>query len=133
MPLFVSHGEVKFGVGDRIRVVQKLIEVDKSRQAIFEGIVISIKAGQNPSFVVRRIGEQGVGIERIFPLLLPSIEKIQVIKKGTTGVAHAKLYYLRTKSPKEIEKIYSRASRKDRPVLKSKDVKNKTAKTRAKN
>lgn len=118
MPLFASHKEVKFGVGDKVRVVQKILEGEKNRQAIFEGIVIAIKGGENPSFAVRRIGEQNIGIERIFPLNLPSIEKIQVLKQGTTGVAHAKLYYTRSKSPREIEKIYSRASRKNKKSVK---------------
>lgn len=145
MPLYITCKEVKFGVGDRIRVVQKIIEAEKSRQALFEGVVIAIKGGENPSFVVRRVGEQNISIERIFPALLPSIEKIQVLKIGTPGVKHAKLYYLRSKSPREIEKIYSRAARKNKPVpqkpkvpvakrksvLKSKDAKNKTSKKKS--
>lgn len=118
MPLFITHKEVKFGVGDRIRVIQKITDGEKNRQAIFEGIVISIKGGVNQAFVVRRIGEQKVGIERIFPISLPSIERIEIIKKGTPGVKHGKLYYLRTKNPREIEKIYTRTSRKNKPQTK---------------
>jgi large subunit ribosomal protein L19 len=113
MPLFSKHNDVGFGVGDRVRVIQRITDGEKSRQAIFEGIVISIKAGENPSFLVRRIGEQNVGIERIFPLPLPSIEKIEVLKKGTSGVKHAKLYYFRGKNPHEIEKIYARTSHRN--------------------
>ena len=109
MSLFVKHGEVDFGIGDRVRVTQKIVEGGKNRSSIFEGIVIAIKSGENTSFVVRRIGEQKIGIERIFPITLPSIEKIEVIKKGTSGVKHSKLYYLRGKSPHEIDKIYSRS------------------------
>lgn len=105
MTLFANHKEVNFGIGDKIRVIQKI----KSRQAIFEGIVIAIKGREeNQSFTVRKIGIQKIGIERIFPVNLPSIEKIEVIKKGTAGVRRAKLYYIRGKSSKEIEKIYSR-------------------------
>jgi large subunit ribosomal protein L19 len=114
MPLFISHKEVKFGVGDRVRVTQKILEGEKNRQAIFEGVVISIKAGENPAFVVRRIGEQKIGIERIFPAGLPSIEKVEVLKRGTAGVAHAKLYYIRGKSSHEIDKIYARANRRQK-------------------
>jgi large subunit ribosomal protein L19 len=105
MALFATHNKIKFGVGDRIRVIQKV----NDRTTVFEGIVIAIKnRGENKTFTVRRIGEQKIGIERIFPLSLPSLEKIDVLKKGTAGVRRAKLYYIRGKSPKEVEKIYSR-------------------------
>ena len=112
MPLFITHKDITFGVGDRVRVTQKLVESGKNRSAIFEGIVISIKFGANPSFIVRRVGEQKVGIERIFPINLPSLDLIKVIKKGTPGVKHGKLFYLRGKNPHEIEKIYSRAAKR---------------------
>ncbi len=122
MPLFTQHKDITFGVGDRVRVTQKIVESGKNRSAIFEGIVISIKSGQNPSFIVRRIGEQKIGIERIFPLNLPTLDDIKVIKHGTSGVKHGKLFYLRTKNPREIEKIYSRASRR---VINKHEEKNK--------
>lgn len=109
MALFAQHKTVTFGVGDQIRVIQKIQEREKTRSAAFEGLVIAIRGrGENKSFCVRRIGEQKIGIERIFPLKLPSLEKIEVIKKGTAGVRRAKLYYTRKKSLKEIGKIYSR-------------------------
>jgi len=127
MALFAKHKEILFGVGDKIRVTQNFEEGGKSRSTSFEGIVISIKKGENPSFIVRRIGEQRIGIERIFPLNLPTIEKIQVIKKGTSGVRHGKLYFIRSKSPKEIDKIYSRASKKNKVVEKIKNVRKKKA------
>lgn len=112
MPLFIKHKDITFGIGDRIRVTQKIVESGKNRSAIFEGIVISIKMGANPSFIVRRVGEQKIGIERIFPLNLPSLDEIKVIKKGTAGVKHGKLFYLRGKNPHEIEKIYTRAGKR---------------------
>lgn len=114
MALYLKHKEVTFGIGDRVRVTQRIVEGGKNRSAIFEGIVIAIKSGINKSFVVRRIGEQKVGIERIFPLSLPSLEEVKVMKKGTPGVQHGKLYYLRTKNPHEIEKIYSRALKREK-------------------
>lgn len=122
MPLFITHKDVTFGIGDRIRVTQKIVEGGKNRSAIFEGIVISIKSGTNPSFIVRRVGEQKIGIERIFPLNLPSLDEIKVIKKGTPGVKHGKLFYLRTKNPHEIEKIYTRTLKR---ATNKKDEKNK--------
>jgi large subunit ribosomal protein L19 len=103
--------EMKFGVGDKVRVVQRIKDGDKSREAYFEGMVIKIK-GRNPgkTFTVRKIAEGGIGVERIFPFDLPSIDKIQVIKEGTRGVRRAKLYYTRSKSPTDIEAIHKRAS-----------------------
>jgi len=110
MALKISIKETEFGVGDRIRVVQKIKDGEKSRESIFEGMVIGIK-GREPgkTFLVRRIGEAGVGIERIFPVNLPSIDKIVVVKRGTEGVKRSKLYYTRFKAPTEIEMIYKKA------------------------
>lgn len=113
MALAAVHKNITFGVGDRIKVVQKINEGEKTRSQAFEGMVIGIKGREeNKSFTVRRIGAQQIGIERIFPLVSPVIDSIQVLKKGTSGVRHAKLYFTRDKSRREIEKIYSRASKK---------------------
>jgi large subunit ribosomal protein L19 len=111
MALKIMFKEVEFGVGDRIRVVQKISDGDKSREAIFEGMVIGIR-GRNPgkTFVVRRIGEAGVGIERIFPINLPTIDKVIVVKRGIEGVKRAKLYYTREKAPTEVEMIFKKAA-----------------------
>jgi large subunit ribosomal protein L19 len=114
MALTTTHKEVTFGVGDRIKVIQNIREGEKTRLQTFEGIVIKIKGREeNQSFTVRRIGVQQIGIERIFPTLTPTIERIEVMKKGTRGTRRAKLYYIRDKSKREIEKIYSRAKRKE--------------------
>jgi large subunit ribosomal protein L19 len=111
MALKITIKETEFGVGDRIRVVQKIKEAGKSRESTFEGMVLGIK-GREPgkTFLVRRVGEAGVGIERIFPVNLPSIEKIVVVKRGTEGVKRSKLYYTRLKAPTEIEMIYKRSA-----------------------
>jgi large subunit ribosomal protein L19 len=112
MALKVSFKDTEFGVGDKVRVIQKIKDADgKTREAGFEGMVISIR-GRDPgkTFTVRRIGEGGIGIERIFPLSLPTIEKIVVIKRGVEGVRRAKLYYTRTKPPTEVEMIYKKAA-----------------------
>jgi len=78
--------------------------------------------------VVRRIGSQNVGMEMIFPLNAPTIEKVEISKAGVKGVRQAKLYFIREKSRREIDKIYSRTHKKDlEPQAKKKTVK-KTAK-----
>lgn len=98
-----------------MKVYQKIKEGDKTRTQIFEGMVIGIKGREeNKSLTVRRIGAALVGIERIFPLMSPTIDKIQVVKKGGQGVRKAKLYYTRDKSRREVEKIYSRVSSKQK-------------------
>jgi len=110
MAIFAKFNKTKFGVGDKISVHQKIKEGEKSRIQAFEGIVIAIKnRGENKTITVRRIGEQKVGIERIFPLSSPTIVDIKVIRKGTAGIRRSKLYFIRNKSRKEIDKIYSRA------------------------
>ena len=117
MSLTTYHNDIEFGIGDRIRVIQKIEEGGKSRSSIFEGMVLSIKGrGANQSFLVRRKGEAGIGIERIFPVKATTIEKIELIKSGLAGVHHAKLYYTRDKSPREVDKIYSRAHAKNQIV-----------------
>ena len=109
--LKIKHKDVEFGVGDIVAVHQKLAD----RIQIFEGQVIAIKGkGSGKSFTVRRIGSQKVGIERIFPLAADVVVKVEVKRKGGAGVAHAKLYYTRTKPKKEIEKIFSRATRRSK-------------------
>ena len=86
--------------GYTIRVHQKIKEGDKQRIQIFEGLVIARKHGKgiNSTITVRKIS-QGVGVERIFPVHAPFIEKIEVVRKHK--VRRAKLYYIRDKSAKE--------------------------------
>jgi len=114
MAIKTNYKDTEFGVGDRVRVSQKIKEGEKTRDQIFEGVVIAIKNSKSgKSFTVRRIGEQKIGIERIFPLMSPTITSINVVKKGTRGVKRSKLYYIREKSQKEIDKIYLRANHKN--------------------
>ena len=84
-----------FNVGDTVRVFVRIQEDDKTRIQPFEGVVISRKSGSSrETFAVRRIS-YGEGVERIFYLHSPFIEKILVVKQGQ--VRRAKLYYLRKK------------------------------------
>jgi large subunit ribosomal protein L19 len=87
-----------FKPGDTIRVHAKIIEGDKERIQVFEGVVISrANGGNRASFTVRKIS-YGVGVERVFPLHSPRIDKIEVVTSGR--VRRAKLYYLRSLSGK---------------------------------
>ncbi len=120
MALIAKHKTIDFGVGDEVKVHLKVKDGEKTRAQVFDGMVIGIKGrDEGKSFTVRRIGAQRVGIEMIFPLNTPSIEKVEVVRKGTEGVQHAKLYYTRDKSTREIERIYSRVAGKNpKPVVK---------------
>jgi large subunit ribosomal protein L19 len=83
----------KFEIGDSVQVHQRILEGQKERVQIFEGVVISRRgAGMREMFTVRRI-VQGEGVERVFPLHSPKIAKVEV--KRTGRVRRAKLYYLR--------------------------------------
>jgi large subunit ribosomal protein L19 len=85
--------EAKFGVGDSVRVHTKVVEGDKERIQIFSGVVIGKRGrGLNETFTVRRIS-YGEGVERIFPLHSPRVDKVEVERQGT--VRRAKLTYLR--------------------------------------
>lgn len=113
MAIVAKHNDVNFGVGDNVRILQKIKEGKKERTQAFEGMVISIKGrGTGKSITVRRIGAAQVGIERIFPLDTPSLEGVEVVRKGTKGIRRSKLYYTRDKHKREIETIYSREKRK---------------------
>jgi large subunit ribosomal protein L19 len=117
MPITISSvntGERKkldLRAGDSVRVWQKItdriIEKDKvkekSRLQAFEGLVLARKHGTEAggTFTVRRVID-GVGVERVFPLYAPTIDKIEVLKRAKTR--RAKLYYIRRKAAKEIRK-----------------------------
>lgn len=82
-----------FNPGDTVKVHFKVVEGNRERTQIFEGVVIKRKgSGLNETFTVRRVS-YGVGVERTFPLYSPKIEKIEVIRRG--NVRRSKLYYLR--------------------------------------
>lgn len=95
---------IDFKVGDTVAVYTKSKGGKRSRQLVFEGIVIGFSGkGKTRTFTVRRIGTAGVGIERIWPINSCNIEKIVVRKKGR--VRRAKLYWLRRKTKKQTRKF----------------------------
>jgi large subunit ribosomal protein L19 len=94
----VKHNVAPFKVGDGVRVHTKVREGDKERVQIFSGIVIAHKgSGVHETFTVRRIS-YGEGVERVFPVNSPNIEKIEVEKDSKPG--RARLYYLRGRTGK---------------------------------
>ena len=88
-----------FRIGDTIRVSFKISEGDKERIQIFEGVLIGQKRGGNRASIRVRKISFGVGVERMFPLASPRIEKIEIVQTGQ--VRRAKLYYLRDLSGKK--------------------------------
>lgn len=87
-----------FQVGDTLKVFVKVVEGDKERIQPFEGVVIAKRGtGVRGTFMLRKISF-GVGVERIFPLHSPSLDRIDVVRKGS--IRRAKLYYLRAKKGK---------------------------------
>ena len=88
-----------FRPGDTVRVHAKVVEGTRERIQMFEGVVIARKnSGINETYTVRKISN-GVGVERIFPVHTPRVEKIEVIRHGK--VRRAKLYYLRALTGKK--------------------------------
>lgn len=92
-----------FKAGDTVRVWNKILEKGKIRLQAFEGLVLSRKHGteSGATFTVRKVAS-GVGVERIFPLYSPNIDKIEILRKSKTR--RNKLYYIRTKAVKEVKK-----------------------------
>ena len=100
---------ITFHVGDIVRVHYRIMEGDKERIQVFEGLVISIRGrGENRSFTVRKIATGNVAVERISPLNSPWIAKLEVKKPGR--VRRAKLYYVRTKSTRQVSQIHTQTS-----------------------
>lgn len=98
------HQDQTISVGETVRVHQEISEGSKKRIQVFEGIVIAIsnrEAGK--TFTVRKIGANSIGVEKIFPVLLASIKKIEVKRKGS--VRRSKLYYLRDKIGKAATRV----------------------------
>lgn len=94
----------EFRPGDTIKVFYKIVEGGKTRIQPFEGVCIARKGeGISKTFTVRKIGAAGIGVERIFPVASPNIEKVTVTKKGDSR--RAKLYYLRGRIGKAATRV----------------------------
>lgn len=100
---FMKKNAPELKSGDVVRVHQKVREGNKERIQVFEGVVISVRGGRglDGTFAVRRVSG-GIGVEKIFPLHLPSIVKIEKVK--ALKLRAAKLYYLRDLTPKQIKR-----------------------------
>ena len=106
-----------FQVGDTVRVSFKIVEGKTERVQAYEGLVIAIKnAGISKTFTVRK-NSYGIGVERVFPINSPRVEKVDVIRRGK--VRRAKLYYIRTKIGKKAKVKELIISKKDEAVQKA--------------
>ena len=98
-----ARKELDMRSGDTVRVYQKIEEKGKTRLQVFEGLVLARKHGTEAggTFTVRKVAS-GVGVERVFPLYSPMIEKIEIVKRSR--VRRAKLYYIREKVSREVRR-----------------------------
>ena len=100
--------------GDTVRVFQKIQEKGKTRLQAYEGLIIACKHGKEAgsTFTVRRVAS-GVGMEKIFPLYSPNIDKIEILKEAKTR--RSKLYFIRDKAAREIRRRMRGIVRKKSP------------------
>lgn len=98
-----SRKALDFSSGDTVRVWSKILDKGKTRLQAFEGLVLARKHGaeMGGTFTVRKVAS-GVGVERIFPIYSPSIDKIEIVKKSRAR--RSKLYYVRTKAVRDIRR-----------------------------
>jgi large subunit ribosomal protein L19 len=101
--------ELGLRAGDTVRVHQKIQDKGKTRIQVFEGLVLARKHGDEPgaTFTVRKVSG-GIGIEKIYPLYSPMIDKIEIVKRAK--VRRAKLYYIREKVAREVKRQMRRMS-----------------------
>ena len=107
-----------FEIGDTVKIYQKITEGTKTRIQIYEGTVIARKhGGVNETFTVRKV-VKNLGIEKVFPLHSPLVDKIEVLRHGK--IRRAKLYYLRDRIGKK-QRLKDRIVRKDTKANKSEE------------
>ena len=100
--------------GDTVKVYCRIVEGDRERIQVFQGVVIKIrKGGAGASFTVRHVAS-GIGVERTFPFLSSNVEKVEIVRQGK--VRRSKLYYLRGLSGKEARRKIKRVERKSKDV-----------------
>ena len=94
-----AKADYQFNIGDTVRIHNRIVEGNRERIQIYEGTVIARQGGGlTETFTVRRI-TYGVGVEKIFPIHSPNVEKVEVTRRGK--VRRAKLYYLRDRVGKQ--------------------------------
>ena len=113
----LKSGSDEIRPGDTVLVYQKIKEGEKERIQVFEGLVIARSHGRgiNATITVRKV-ISGIGVEKIFPLHSPTIEKIEVVKREK--IRRAKLYYLRTAKGKRarLKKEFAEATAEEKPI-----------------
>ena len=104
-----ERADLGIKAGDTVRVWQKIEEKGKTRLQAFEGLVLARKHGNEAggTFTVRKVAS-GVGVEKIFPLYSPSIDKIEIVKRAK--VRRAKLYFIRDKVARELKRVLRRTT-----------------------
>ncbi len=99
----IKDGAENFGIGDTIRVHYRIVEGNNERIQVYEGLVIALNnSGISRTVTVRKIS-YGVGVERIFPVNSPRVERFEVVRSGR--VRRSKLYYLRNRIGKKAIKV----------------------------
>ena len=89
----MKEGLPEIRIGDKVRVSMRIVEGTRQRLQVFEGVVIARKRGNNRESITVRKQSYTVGVERVFPLHAPSVDKVEVV--GHSKIRRAKLYYLR--------------------------------------
>jgi large subunit ribosomal protein L19 len=104
-----TYKDQSFSSGDTVKVHQEITEGDKKRIQIFEGIIIAVKnVGSGQSFTVRKLSSNGIGVEKIFPVSLPSIKQIEIVRKG--HVRQSKLYFFRDRIGKAATRVKEKSA-----------------------
>lgn len=116
-----ARAKLDFSSGDTVKVWQRIKEGEKSRLQAFEGIVIARKHGREPgaTFTARKVSS-GVGVERIFPLYSPTIERIEIVSRSK--FRRAKLYYIREKAARAMRKKMKHLKRVEEVVMEKSSV-----------
>lgn len=122
----VDKGYDQFGIGDTVKVAQRIKEGNKERTQIFEGDVIAIhKKGIASTFTVRKISSSAVAVERIFPYYSPNIESVKFVHKGK--VRRAKLYYMRERIGKAARVKEKLLTKEQKELLEEKNQQGSTS------